>query len=160
MAAPARIIEILSHLHLGQSVRFLDWQQAGAQMSMRTGLIVPMRDTQLIMQDERTLARMEVAVVCGHRKPGRKPDPRSIGAGAATPDRSDLHVDDRVSFEDRHPQNRIGTIVRVTPRTATLDSDGQGWRLLRAAAASRRSLSRTPLRGSLTGTMVSVSHIR
>jgi len=34
-----------------------------------------------------------------------------------------------LSFEDRHLQTRVGTIVRINQRTATLDCDGQSWRV-------------------------------
>lgn len=35
----------------------------------------------------------------------------------------------RVSFIDRDLQHRIGLIVRINQQTATLDCDGQSWRV-------------------------------
>lgn len=128
MSDPARIIEIRRHLHLGQAVRFLDWQQAGAHMSLRTGRIVAMKDTQLTVQDERTRREWKLPYAAIEI-----PDAGSIPAPSVPeplpPTRADFRLGDRVSFEDRHLQTRIGTIVRINQRTATLDCDGQSWRV-------------------------------
>ncbi|MCK0508606.1 hypothetical protein [Aromatoleum anaerobium] len=128
MSDPARIIEIRRHLHLGQSVRFLDGQQAGAQMSLRTGQIIAMKDTQLTVQDERSRREWKLPYAAIEI-----PDTGSIPAQSApeppSPTRADFRGGDQVSFEDRHLQTRIGTIVRINQRTATLDCDGQSWRV-------------------------------
>jgi hypothetical protein len=34
-----------------------------------------------------------------------------------------------VSFTDQNLQHRVGLIVRINQRTATLDCDGQTWRV-------------------------------
>jgi hypothetical protein len=34
-----------------------------------------------------------------------------------------------VSFTDRNLEHRVGLIVRINQRTATLDCDGQTWRV-------------------------------
>ena len=128
MSDPARIIEIRRPLHLGQAVRFLDGQQAGARMSLRTGQIVAMKDTQLTVQDARTrrLWKLPYAAI-------EIPDAASTPAPSApepqSPTRADFRLGDRVSFDDRHLQTRIGTIVRINQRTATLDCDGESWRV-------------------------------
>lgn len=130
MSDPARIIEIRRHLHLGQSVRFLDWQQAGAQMSLRTGRIVAMKDKQLSVQDERTRREWKLpyaAIEIPYARP--TPAPAAPAPEPTQPTRADFLVGDRVSFEDRHLQTRVGTIVRINQRTATLVCDGQSWRV-------------------------------
>lgn len=43
--------------------------------------------------------------------------------------RGDFHVGNRVSFNNQALQHRIGLIVRINQRTATLDCDGQAWRV-------------------------------
>ena len=41
----------------------------------------------------------------------------------------DFRVGCRVSFTDQNLQHRVGLIVRINQRTATLDCDGQTWRI-------------------------------
>jgi hypothetical protein len=43
--------------------------------------------------------------------------------------RADFRVGTRVSFTDQNLQHRVGLIVRINQRTATLDCDGQTWRV-------------------------------
>ena len=43
--------------------------------------------------------------------------------------REDFRVGQRVSFIDRDLQHRIGLIVRINQQTATLDCNGQSWRV-------------------------------
>ena len=44
--------------------------------------------------------------------------------------RDDFLVGDRVSFEDRHLQTRIGTLVRSNQKTASINCDNEpGWRV-------------------------------
>jgi len=43
--------------------------------------------------------------------------------------RADFSVGNRVTFTDKTLQRRVGLIVRVNQHTATLDCDGQKWRV-------------------------------
>ena len=43
--------------------------------------------------------------------------------------RADFRVGNRVTFIDKNLQHRVGLIVRVNQHTATLDCDGQKWRV-------------------------------
>ena len=43
--------------------------------------------------------------------------------------RADFRVGNRVSFIDQNLQHRVGLIVRINQRTATMDCDGQTWRV-------------------------------
>jgi len=43
--------------------------------------------------------------------------------------RADFHVGNRVTFVDKKPPHRVGMIVRVNPKTATLDCDGEKLRI-------------------------------
>ncbi len=68
-----------------------------------------------------------------------QPDGTDTGAVASAPakptpppeiaSRADFRVGNRVSFTDRDLQHRVGLIVRINQRTATLDCDGQTWRV-------------------------------
>jgi hypothetical protein len=53
-----------------------------------------------------------------------KPTPPPEVAG-----RDDFRVGKRVTFTDKNLQHRVGLIVRVNQLTATLDCDGQKWRV-------------------------------
>ena len=53
-----------------------------------------------------------------------KPSPPTEVAG-----RADFRVGNRVTFIDKNLQHRVGLIVRVNQHTATLDCDGQKWRV-------------------------------
>ena len=43
--------------------------------------------------------------------------------------RADFRVGNRVTFIDKNLQHRVGLVVRVNQHTATLDCDGQKWRV-------------------------------
>ena len=49
LADPRRIIAVRKDMHLGQTVRFLDWRDG----SLREGKVVALRDTQVTLQDLR-----------------------------------------------------------------------------------------------------------
>jgi hypothetical protein len=72
---------------------------------------------------------------------------------AVTPVRADFRRGDRVSFEDRYLQTHIGLIVRINSRTATVEAEGQSWRvpfaLLRVVLDAQVPISeRDPAAGS------------
>ena len=93
-------------------------------------------------------------------------------AGAATPSaqskptpppeiagRNDFHVGHRVSFTDQNLQHRVGLVVRINQRTATLDYNGQTWRvafgLLRHLVDVRPS---PPSMTAFVGRLPNISH--
>ncbi|PYO44398.1 MAG: hypothetical protein DMD33_03045, partial [Gemmatimonadetes bacterium] len=45
------------------------------------------------------------------------------------PTREDFKVGDTASFVDRHQQTRVGKIVRLNLKTATLECDNGEWRV-------------------------------
>ena len=118
------------HLNLGQRVRFVDRKAPGAALQLRSGTVVAMKDTQLAVQDDVTHAvwtlpytAIEIPVA---GRASQAPTPKA----PQRPTRDDFRVGDRVSFEDRHLQTRIGTIVRINQKTATVDCDNEpGWRV-------------------------------
>ena len=73
-----------------------------------------------------TLPYAAIELPADSRAEPRSPMPRS----AQRPTREDFRVGDRVSFEDRHLQTRIGTIVRINQKTASIDCENEpGWRV-------------------------------
>ncbi len=56
--------------------------------------------------------------------PDNKPNPPP-----EVPGRADFRVGHRVTFIDKNLEHRVGLIVRVNQHTATLDCDGQKWRV-------------------------------
>jgi hypothetical protein len=50
LADPRRILQVRKDLHLGQTVRFMDWRDG----QMRLGTVVAMKDTQLTIQEQAT----------------------------------------------------------------------------------------------------------
>jgi len=130
MSDPARIVQARLKLNVGQQVRFVDWKAPGAALRFRSGTVVAMKDTQIVVQDATTrthwtLPYAAIEIPAGEPKINREPSPTP-----PQPRREDFRVGDRVSFEDRHLQTRIGTIVRINQKTATIDSDdGPGWRV-------------------------------
>jgi hypothetical protein len=130
LADPRRIIAIRSRLHLGQTVRFLDWHDG----RMRTGRVVAMKDTQVTLheQDARREWKLPYAAIeppatasdTAHAQPAPEEPP------VACPGRGDFRVGDKVAFEDRHLNTQVGTVVRINQRTATVDTGGgHSWRV-------------------------------
>lgn len=125
---PKRIIAIRIQLHLGQTVQFFDWHR----QQMRTGRVVVLRDRQIVVRDEG--ARVE----CKLPYAAIEPPKDSPGSGGATeseeaplprPQRGDFRVGEKVTFDDRYLQTHVGTIVRINHRTASIESEGNNWRV-------------------------------
>lgn len=128
---PRRIIAVRVNLHLGQTVRFLDWRDG----SLRDGKVLVMKETQVVLQDlrERREWKLPYAAI--------EPPPTDAGRtqqGAAAqpepstpmPTREDFRRGDKVAFEDKYLQTVVGTVVRVNARTATIDAGGGNtWRV-------------------------------
>jgi len=65
---------------------------------------------------------------------GNDPTPANVEPDRPSPPpeiahRADFRVGNRVTFVDKNLQHRVGLIVRVNQHTATLDCDGQKWRV-------------------------------
>lgn len=129
LADPRRVIAVRSKLHLGQTVRFMDWRTG----QMRSGKILAIKDTQVTVHEEgtRTQWKLSYAAI----EPGADREGIEGQAGATSepplpkPQREDFRNGDKVSFTDRYLQPQIGTIVRVNQRTATVDCNSSSWRV-------------------------------
>lgn len=131
LADPRRIIAVRTNMHIGQTVRFLDWRDG----QMRQGKVVAMKDTQVTLQDltERREWKLPYAAI---EPPEPNPTARAQAAAAAPPpaaprpSRNDFRCGEKVAFEDKYLQTVMGTIVRINDRIATIDpGDGSKWRV-------------------------------
>jgi hypothetical protein len=129
LADPRRILQVRKDLHLGQTVRFMDWRDG----RMRTGKIIAMKDTQLTAHEDGTRSSWTVPYTAVE-----PPAPGATRPAAATPEppsapragRNDFRCGEKVAFEDKHLNTIVGTIVRINQRTATIDpGDGMSWRV-------------------------------
>jgi hypothetical protein len=138
LADPRRIVQVRAQLHTGQQVRYLSWQDG----KLRSARVVGMHGDHVAIHDEgyskpfkvhyaailteATDASVETASPPPEVEATEptKPSPPPEVAG-----RADFRVGNRVTFTDSTFQRRIGLIVRVNQQTATLDCDGQKWRV-------------------------------
>lgn len=129
LADPKRIIAVRINMHLGQTVRFLDWRDG----QMRSGKVVEMRDTQVVLHEAATRREWKL--------PYAAIEPPAPGAAPARaepveppavpmPQRGDFRCGEKVAFEDRYLNTQVGTITRINQRTATIDTgNGHTWRV-------------------------------
>ena len=121
LQSPRRLIAIRERLHLGQEVDF--WNQRDNRM--QHGRIVQFKRDQLLIQTENPSmywwAEFAAIQFDARQAPQPKP-PRHM-------ERSDFAHGDKVSFEGRDLIQRLGAIVRLNQKTATVSCDGQEWRV-------------------------------
>lgn len=121
LQSPKRLIAIRERLHLGQEVDF--WNQRDNRM--QHGRIVQFKRDQLLIQTESpsTYWWAEFAAIqFDARQAPQSEPPRRM-------QRSDFALGDTVSFEGRDLIQRLGTIVRLNQKTATVSCDAQEWRV-------------------------------
>jgi hypothetical protein len=121
---PVRILDIRKRMHLGQQVQFF----SGRHGEPVPGIIVELRPKQVVIEEVATRQRWllqyaAIAVDSGIQAPVTPP-PVSPKI-----DRSNFSVGDTVGFTDKHLRQRVGTIVRLNDKTASLDCDGESWRV-------------------------------
>jgi hypothetical protein len=129
LADPRRIIAVRANLHLGQTVRFLDWRDG----QMREAKIVALKDTQVTLHEVGTRREWKLPYAAieppAPSAAAPTPSPR-VPPPAPRPSRNDFRCGEKVAFEDRYLQTQVGTIVRINQRTATIDiGDGTIWRV-------------------------------
>ena len=130
LADPRRILAVRKDMHMGQTVRFVDWRDG----SLREGKVVAMRDTQVTLQDLRERKEWKLpyaAIEPPLPDPATRPQAVAPEPPAAPrPTRNDFRCGEKVAFEDKYLQTVVGTIVRINSRTATIDpGDGTQWRV-------------------------------
>lgn len=130
---PGRILKIRSRVHLGKTVRYLNPGQAGTKPEVGTGRVIEMRDTTLSLEDLTSHVRWKLpyAALQVDQDDLTSATDAVTHPPRAVPTREDFRVGDRVNFEDRYLQTRVGTIVRVNRHTASIqcDDDSGHWRV-------------------------------
>jgi hypothetical protein len=131
LADPRRILQVRKDMHLGQTVRFMDWrdgQHARGQGRGHEGHAADAargRHAQASGRcptrpwSRRHLPRRHKRLPASHRPPRLH-----------EPGRNDFRCGEKVAFEDKYLNTVVGTIVRINQRTATIDpGDGTTWRV-------------------------------
>ena len=132
LADPRRIVKARAELHTGQLVQYIRWDDG----KMKAARVVAMKDRRVTVFDEASRNHFTLPYAAIVTTP---PSSTETGADASVPAkpapppeiarREDFRVGNRVSFTDRNLEHRVGVIVRINQRTATLDCDGQSWRV-------------------------------
>ena len=127
LADPKRIIAVRANLHLGQTVRFLDYRDG----QMRSGKVVALKDTQLTLHEDGTRREWKLPYAAIEPPPPTAtPAPPPATSTPPRPSRNDFRCGEKVAFEDKHLNTIVGTIVRINQRTASIDpGDGTTWRV-------------------------------
>lgn len=128
LADPRRIVAVRRNMHLGQTVRFLDYRDG----QMRSGKVVAMKDTQLMLHEDGTRRewKLPYAAIEPPAPTAVQPQPQPATPVPPKPARNDFRFGEKVSFEDKYLNTVVGTIVRINQRTATIDTgDGTNWRV-------------------------------
>lgn len=132
LADPRRIVQARAALHTGQQVQYLHWEDG----KMRAARVVAMKDRRVTVFDEASRSHFTIpyAAIVTTQPGGTEADAVASAPAKPTPppeiaSRADFRVGNRVSFTDKNLQHRVGLIVRINQRTATLDCDGQTWRV-------------------------------
>lgn len=128
LADPRRVIEIRRHLHLGQTVQFLDWQHG----VMLKGQVVALHERQVELREISARRQWKLPYTAVELPDGPSTRHAEPPAPAAPlrPTRNDFRCGDKVAFEDKYLQTVVGTVVRINQRTATIDpGDGTTWRV-------------------------------
>ena len=134
LADPRRIVQARSQLHLGQPVQYFNWGDG----KLRAARVVSMKSDRVTLTDDASQRQLSVpyAAVSSGLAPGTHAGTQQMEGATAKfappPEigrREDFRVGQRVSFTDRDLQRRVGLIVRINQQTATVDCDGQSWRV-------------------------------
>ena len=132
LADPRRIVQARAELHTGQQVQYLHWEDG----KMRAARVVAMKDRRVTVFDEASRGHFTLPYAAIVTTPSAGTDTDAVASAPDKPtpppeiaSRTDFRVGNRVSFTDRNLQHRVGLIVRINQRTATLDCDGQTWRV-------------------------------
>lgn len=118
---PPRILAIRQRLRLGQEVDYLSLREN----RMRRGCIVEFKANEVLIQTEDPSKYWWLPYAAIQIDAAATPPP----APPVRPKRGDFAIGDTVSFEGRDLIQRLGTIVRINQKTATLSCDGQQWRV-------------------------------
>ena len=118
---PTRILAVRQRLHVGQEVHY--WNLRDNRM--QHGRITKFKSDQLLILAENPPQYWWIsyaAIQLDARQAPLAEAPRSLG-------RADFALGDAVSFEGRDLIQRLGSIVRLNQKTATVSCEGHAWRV-------------------------------
>ena len=131
---PQRIIDVRRHLHLGMTVHFMSDRDA----AMHSGRIVAMRDRDVTIDDSAQHTRWSGVPYAAIDLQAIDSDvtdveivdtPKAPPPRHRSPTRDDFKVGDTVSFIDRDNRPRLGKVVRLNMKTASIDCGTGQWRV-------------------------------
>jgi hypothetical protein len=134
LADPRRGLAARADLHLGQTVRFVDFRDG----QMRSGKIIAFKDTQATVLEKGTKRTWKIPCVsmqgytAAEQRDGQPqyvPPPEPATASTKT---REFQQGDTVTFEDRDGRGITGVVVRINQRTATIGTgtaNGGTWRV-------------------------------
>jgi hypothetical protein len=126
LADPRRIVAIRKALHLGQTVRFMDWRDGHT----RSGKVVAQEDVQLVIDEDGSRREWKLPCAAIEPLPATSRTPQPPEPQPPRPTRSDFRCGEKVASDDRDLQTQVGTLVRINERSATIDTgDGTKWRV-------------------------------
>ena len=121
LQSPTRILAVRQRLQLGQEVHFWNLRDNRTQH----GRITKFKSDQLLILAENPPQYWWVPYAAIQLDPSQAPLPEP-----PTPlGRADFALGDMVSFEGRDLIQRLGSIVRLNQKTATVSCDGHSWRV-------------------------------
>ena len=135
LADPRRIVQLRSQLHTGQQIQYFSWQDG----KLRAGRVVGMHGDHVAVHDPGYAKPFKVHYAAIVAEPGDMPAHSGVTSASRqqvqprpppeVAGRADFRVGNRVTFTDKNFERRVGLIVRINQQTATLDCDGQKWRV-------------------------------
>lgn len=121
LQSPTRLLAVRQRLQLGQEIHF--WNLRDNRM--QHGRITKFKSDQLLILAENPPQYWWVPYAALQPDPSQAPlpePPRPLG-------RADFALGDTVNFEGRDLIQRLGSIVRLNQKTATVSCDGHEWRV-------------------------------
>ncbi|WP_321795287.1 hypothetical protein [Caballeronia sp. J97] len=123
---PRRVLEVRQRMHIGMTVRYIGDNPLGPPSE---GTITELRHTQAVVQDNMT--RRRCAMLYAAILLDVTAAPIQNEAPPARPRSEEFFIGDTVGFTDKHLNERVGTVVRLNSKTASIavtDSEGH-WRV-------------------------------
>lgn len=119
---PQRVLQVRQRLHLGMNVNYVADDPFGPPCQ---GRVIELRTTYAVVQDHATGRRWSVlyaAIVPDVASAQPQPEPAPPPPPCVR--REEFFVGDTVGFTDKHLRERIGTIVRLNQKTASIACSG------------------------------------
>jgi hypothetical protein len=116
---PRRILEVRKRLNIGMTVRYVGDNPMGPPLE---GTITELRHTQAVVQD--SLTRRRWVVLYAAIIPDITGAPIKTEVPPPPPRPEEFFIGDTVGFTDKHLNERVGTVVRLNAKTASIAVTG------------------------------------